>query len=251
MHSSSCHRHILKNTHWRKRQITWEECITETKYRGELKQWIEPWYESKLCLFGHWIRARFILCPEIRERFTALINTRIWLVLWALATCILASAACRIKTCKLRVFLQSVAKSRQKAWPHSLSLLFCPWLTQCQSQELACPKSRFAVGSTVPVSSPSHFPLPSLYQYPVTRTQCRAKALVGLSIPTEALYLEPPAHPHASSPSLSPLLVACPELCQAGERGKGEEMIEVKRTVLDLPAPASNSFWYYKTFSLF
>lgn len=84
----------------------------------------------------------YLLCPKIRECFTSPITTSIWLVLWALAMCTLASAACRIKTCKLRAFLQSVAKSEQKAWPHSLSLLFCPWLTQCQSRELACPKSR-------------------------------------------------------------------------------------------------------------
>lgn len=132
----------------------------------------------------------YLLCPKIRECFTSSINTNNWLVLKALAMCILASAACRIKTCKLRVFLQSVAKSEQKAWPHSLSLLFCPWLTQCQSQELAYPKSRLLLA---PLCQRARLPISlCLYQYPVTHTQCRAKALVGLSVPKEALYLEPP-----------------------------------------------------------
>lgn len=127
----------------------------------------------------------YLLCPEIRDSFTSSIHTSIWLVLWALAKCILASAACRIKTCKLWVFLQSAAKSKQKAWPHSLSLLFCPWLTQSQSVRVEsspvlnhdCCWLHCAGELAFP------FPIAFLYQYPVTHTQCRAKALVGFVNP--------------------------------------------------------------------
>lgn len=111
--------------------------------RGAFKLSVKALDMTENCLSGHhiWAKAAFFF-PKFSKCFTSLINTSNWLVPWALAMCILVSAACRTKTCKLQAFLQSTAKSQQKAWLHSLSLLLCPWLTQCHSQELACPKSR-------------------------------------------------------------------------------------------------------------
>lgn len=83
----------------------------------------------------------------------------------------------------------------QKPGRRRLSLLSRPPLAQCQSGEPACPKSQLLLAS---LSQPGCRPVPprhSVSLYPVTRTQCRAKALVGLSFPAEALYLETPPPP--------------------------------------------------------
>lgn len=120
-----------------KRQVNQEGCFSNSKCRGGLK----PNERGLIKLQVVFIWTPY-LSPKLRAHFTSSINTSIWLVLWGLAMCILASAACRIKTCKPQVFLQRAAKSEQKPWPHSLSLLFCPWLTRCQSRELVSPKSR-------------------------------------------------------------------------------------------------------------